>query len=54
MTMEEIETKQKNEMVKFELAKKIRKMLDEASEKWDGDDDWSDVEAEIGELIFGE
>jgi hypothetical protein len=55
MTTKEIEKKQTKEMMKFELAKKIREMLDEAKKTY-GKEDWEgdDMETEICTLVFEE
>jgi hypothetical protein len=55
MTTKQIEAAQKRGNVKFEVAKQIRQLLDEAK-KTHGftSDEWPDVEGEIVELVTGE
>jgi len=55
MTLKQIEARQMKENVPFELAKKIRTILDEARKaygpgEWDDDD----VESKIVDLVVGE
>lgn len=51
MTVEQIQIRQHQAAVKFEVAAQIRKWLDDAKSEWKGDDDWDDVEGEIIELV---
>jgi GTPase Era involved in 16S rRNA processing len=55
MTMSKIETAQQKQNVKFELAKQIRALLDEAKKTY-GAQDWDDDELEqcVCELVFEE
>ncbi len=55
MKIKTIMAKQAQQNVKFDTARAIRALLDEArkvygAEDWDGDD----VEAQISDLVFGE
>lgn len=55
MTKAEIEKKAAREMVKFEVAKQLREILDAARKQygpqdWDGDE----LENQIADLVFGE
>lgn len=51
MTVEQIQIRQQQAAVKFEVAAQIRKWLDDAKREWRGEDDWDDVETEILELV---
>jgi hypothetical protein len=55
MTTKDIMAKQAKDNVKYEVALKIRALLDEAAKAY-GKQDWEDdnVEAEISELVFSE
>jgi hypothetical protein len=55
MSVKDIEKRQVKDSVKFELAKKIRAMLDEARKQY-GPTEWDDdgVESEIVELVTAE
>jgi hypothetical protein len=55
MKVKTIMAKQQKENVKFELAVRIREMLDAAKKEY-GAQDWEDddVENEVSELVFGE
>lgn len=55
MTKNQIEKRQQQQNVPYELAKQIRQLLDEARKQygptdWDGDD----IEVKIAELVFDE
>lgn len=54
MTIDQIKTKRAQDAVKFDLAEKIRALLDKARENWDGEEDFDDVENEVNTLVFGE
>lgn len=54
MKTKAIVEKQARENVKFELAKQIRTLLDEARKSYGSDWDEHDVETEICDLVFGE
>ena len=54
MTLKEIAMKQAKDNIKFEVAKKIRQLLDDAKKEYGpgwGDDD---IESQIIELVTGE
>lgn len=51
MTVEQIQIKQAQAALKFEIAAQIRKWLDDAGKAWEGEEDWDDVEAEILALV---
>ena len=55
MTLKQIEARQAMENVKFETAKKIRALLDEARKAY-GADAWDDgaIEGEVLDLVTGE
>ncbi len=55
MTTKEIEARKQKVLVKFEIAKQIRDILDQA-EKAYGKDAWTedDMETEISQLVFEE
>lgn len=54
MTIDEIKTKRAQDSVKFDLAEKIRALLDKARESWEGETDFDEIENEVNELVFGE
>jgi hypothetical protein len=55
MTTEEIQEKQTQTMVKFELAKKIRAMLNKARDEYSGtSEEFDEIETEVQDLVFGE
>ena len=57
MTIEEIASMQTTENIKFEVAKKIAKLLEEAEAKFDEiehDLDWHEQLGEIQRMIFEE
>lgn len=55
MSRNEIEKRQKRENVRFELATRIRDLLDEARKAY-GPTSWDEdgIEDEIADLVFGE
>lgn len=55
MTTQDIEREAKRAAKKFEVAKKIRTLLDSAREEY-GADDWDgeDLDAEVQRLVFDE
>lgn len=54
MTTKEIAVKQTKANVKYEAAKKIRQLLDEAKKEYGADWDDDDIESQIIELVTGE
>ncbi len=53
MTVDEIKAQQARQAIRFEIAAKIRELLDEAAEKY-GREDWESdgLENEIGDMVF--
>lgn len=57
MTEKQIQKRQEREAIRYETAKEIRRMLNEAKKKYnslDGDWDGDDLESDISELVFEE
>lgn len=55
MTTKEIQKRADRSTLKYELAKKVRQLLDEARKTY-GPEDWEsdDIETELADLIFGD
>lgn len=53
MDVEQIKEAQRRDNVRFDVAVKIRKLLDKTREEYDGDD-WDSQEEEINRLVFDE
>ena len=54
MTTEQIAQKQRQHAARCEVALQIRKLLDQAEQAHQGEDEWSEVEAEILAMVTDE